>query len=307
MAGVPGCPGCKELNKRIQELERRIDTLQRQVDKLVGALEKSRRAGKRQAAPFSKGKPKAEPKKPGRKPGKDYGRAGRRAIPRQVDEVLDAPLPHRCTDCAGAVVEDRIEKQYQTEIPPVKPLVRGFDVHVGHCERCGKRFQGRHPQQTSDALGAAASQLGPRVVAFSAWLHQVLGLPYGKASDLLSEVYGIDVTPGGLVQAHARLARRGGPAYDHLLDEIRQSAAVDSDGLGFKPHSAASSQSISVGSTSSRLIFAIGRPRRRSCSARTSRSNDLPLPDGPITATNSPGATRKSTPRRASTATLSAR
>ncbi len=195
----------------------------------MAALEKSRRAGKRQAAPFSKGKPKAEPKKPGRKPGKDYGRAARRAIPRQVDEVLDAPLPRRCTECSGAVVEDRVEKQYQTEIPKVKPLVWGFDVHVGHCERCGKRFQGRHPQQTSNALGAAASQLGPKVVAFSAWLHQVLGLPYGKTSDLLSEVYGIDVTPGGLAQAHARLARRGGPAYDHILDEVRQSAAVYPD------------------------------------------------------------------------------
>lgn len=229
MAGVPGCPGCKELSKAVRELERRIEAQQRQIDALAAALEGSRRAGKRQAAPFSKGKPKVEPKKPGRKPGKDYGKAERRAIPRQVDEVLDAPLPHQCADCRGAVVEDRVEKQYQTEIPPVKPLVRGFDVHVGHCERCGKRFQGRHPQQTSDALGAAASQLGPRVVAFSAWFHQVLGLPYGKASDLLSEVYGIDVTPSGLAQAHARLARRGSPAYDRVLDEIRQSAAVYPD------------------------------------------------------------------------------
>jgi transposase len=214
-AAVPGCPGCAALEERVRALE--------------GALEESRRAGKRQAAPFSKGEPKTDPKRPGRKPGKDYGRTARRAIPSEVDEILDAPLPGCCPRCRGRVVEDRVETQYQTEIPPVEPQVLRFDVHVGHCEACGQRVQGRHPQQTSDALGAAASQLGPRVVAFSAWLHQVLGLPYGKASALLEEAFGIEVSSGGLVQAHARLARCGEPAYAGLIEEVRASPAVYPD------------------------------------------------------------------------------
>jgi len=45
-------------------LERRVKELQGQVDKLVLALEGAHRAGKRQAAPFSKGAPKAKPKSP---------------------------------------------------------------------------------------------------------------------------------------------------------------------------------------------------------------------------------------------------
>lgn len=31
---------------------------------------------------------------------------------------------------------------------------RRFQVHCGHCKSCGWRVQGRHPLQTSDALGA---------------------------------------------------------------------------------------------------------------------------------------------------------
>jgi transposase len=36
-------------------------------------VEKLQRADKRQAAPFSRNKPKPDPKRPGRKPGVEYG------------------------------------------------------------------------------------------------------------------------------------------------------------------------------------------------------------------------------------------
>ena len=47
-------------------LARRVTELTAQVDQLRAQLEEARRAGKRQAAPFSKGERKAAPKKPGR-------------------------------------------------------------------------------------------------------------------------------------------------------------------------------------------------------------------------------------------------
>ena len=60
--------------------------------------------------------------------------------------------------------ETRVAKQFQAEIPEVRPHVMQFNVHVGECTDCGRRVQGRHPQQSSDALGAAASQVGPRAI-----------------------------------------------------------------------------------------------------------------------------------------------
>ena len=45
---------------------------------------------------------------------------------------------------------------------------------------CGRRVQGRHPLQTSDALGAAAVQLGPDAVATAAVLNKQLGLSFRK-------------------------------------------------------------------------------------------------------------------------------
>jgi len=49
-------------------------------------------------------------------------------------------------------------------------IVTRFRIHVGHCQACGQRLQGRHPEQTSDALGAAAVQIGPNALGLAAEL-----------------------------------------------------------------------------------------------------------------------------------------
>jgi transposase len=206
-----------------------VNALEERLARVEAALEEARRAGKRQAAPFSKGRPKPSPKKPGRKRGEGYGEANCRAKPRHVDEVLQAPLPRRSPCCQGQAIEERVRAQYQTEIPPVRPLVRRFDVHIGRCASCGRRIQGRHRLQTSDALGAASSQLGPNAVALGAWLHQELGLPYANACAVLEKAFGIALTPGGLAQSLSRLARRAEHGYADLLDDVRRSEAVYPD------------------------------------------------------------------------------
>jgi len=161
-------------------LRREVDHLRRENDRLRKELDAARRAGARQAAPFSKNRPSAHPGRPGRKPGIAYGRRARRSAPTQIDERYDARLPATCPACAGVVIETGLATQYQEELPPVRPIVRAFHVHIGACPQCGRRVQGRHRLQTSDALGAAAAQLGPHAVATAAHLHKECGLPLGK-------------------------------------------------------------------------------------------------------------------------------
>jgi transposase len=136
--------------------------LQAENERLRRQLDAALRAGKRQAAPFARGQPEAQPKKPGRKPGMGYGLKAHRQppSPEQIDEVHEASLPRACPGCGGPLYETRVAQQFQVEIPR-KPIHRQFNIHVGECRQCHRRVQGRHPLQTSDALGAAAAQLGP--------------------------------------------------------------------------------------------------------------------------------------------------
>src|SRR3972149_4074736 len=138
-------------------LEKRVARLEAELQALKELLENTQRRGKRQATPFSKGEPKAAPKTPGRKAGHP---AAHRAVPDKVDRTEEAPLPPACPDCGGPVVEDAIQPQYQIHIPrPIPVNVTQFNIHIGHCETCGQRLQGRHAEQTSDAAGAAEGRV----------------------------------------------------------------------------------------------------------------------------------------------------
>ena len=138
---------CDELVRLSGENER----LRARVGKLEGQLEEARRAGKRQAAPFSRGEPKTQPRRSGRRSGEEHGRYGHREPPGMVDEELDAPLAARC-ECGGEIEHERTEFQYQDELPEPRAVRRRFAVHIGKCRCCGRRHQGRQRFQSSPGL-----------------------------------------------------------------------------------------------------------------------------------------------------------
>jgi transposase len=163
-----------DLKKRLASAEAKIAALTQQVEKLTAALEKSRREGKRQAAPFRKPPKPEPPKKPGRKPGEDYGQHQRKAAPapEEVTERHHVVMPTSCDACGSTDVQPGAAiVLYQIEIPQ-KPIVREFTIETGCCQACGKTVQGRHELQTSDATGAAKVQWGPRAHAAMAWLNK---------------------------------------------------------------------------------------------------------------------------------------
>ncbi len=221
------------LRRERDQLQRETERLRHRIDHLKRQLDDARRAGFRQAAPFAKPL-KKDPKRPGRKPGRAYGPKARRRHPPRVDERYDVPLPAHCPGCAGPVTPTGIATQYQEELPVTRVVVRRFDIQVGRCNRCRRRVQGRHPLQTSDALGAAAAQLGAEVIALVVILNKQLGLSFGKIVTLLQQLYGLTVTRGGLVHAVHRAARQARPTYDALCARVRGSPMVSPDETGWK-------------------------------------------------------------------------
>jgi transposase len=224
----------EQRTEKLAQLEREIEALKIENERLRRLLEEALRAGKRQAAPFSRQKPKAHPQKPGRKAGKHYGRRSRRPLPDHVDEIVEVPLPDRCPRCGGGLEECETVSQFQTEIPEPRVERIEFRIHVGRCGRCRRRVQRRHPRQTSDALGSAASQLGSRALALATQLNKGLGLPYGKTATVLQQAFGLQVSRGGLCQAMARVASKAEPTYNALVEEVRSSPSVTPDETGWR-------------------------------------------------------------------------
>lgn len=233
---TPFCLGCTQRDRRIAELEKNNARLQADCVRLQAQLEEAQRASKRQAAPFSKGEPNPNPKSTARPRGANYGKHGHR--PRftddQIDEILEAPLPDCCPHCGGDVAEDdEVDEQFQEEIP-IKPIRRKFRIHKGKCQHCGRRVRGRHPKQTSDAVGAAASQVGPDAQATIVYLNKHSGMAYGKIADLFERTYGIHLTRSACAQAVLRAGRRLRPAYEEIKQHIRDAEYLTPDETGWR-------------------------------------------------------------------------
>jgi transposase len=128
-------------------------------------------------------------------------------------------LPSACPDCGGPLDESHVAQQFQVEIPRT-PIHRQFNVHVGQCSRCHRRVQGRHALQTSDALGAAVSQLGPDAQAAVVELNKQGGLSHGKVTQCLKSLFGIPLSRGGSVQTVLRAAARCEPAYEAIRQSV---------------------------------------------------------------------------------------
>jgi transposase len=180
-----------------------------------------------------RGAAKKDPVRPGRKRGEDYGTKVHRPVPEHVDEEIFVGLPDGCPCCRGERELEDVVDQYQEEIVEVRGHVRRFRVSRGRCRRCGKRAQGRHRDQTSDAVGAAASQVGPRAVAIAAQLNKELGIAMGKVSQIRG-LFGVSVTPGGLYHAIGRLARAARPTCQALVLAVQGSETVAADETGWR-------------------------------------------------------------------------
>jgi transposase len=88
--------------------------------------------------------------------------------------------------------------------------------------------------QTSDALGAAAAQLGPDAQAAIVELNKQGGLSHGKVTRCLGSLFGISLSRGGSVHTVLRAASRCEPVYESIRQTVAQSDWVVPDETGWR-------------------------------------------------------------------------
>jgi transposase len=226
-------PKITELLEIIEKQQQQIERLEQMVQQQQEEIEYLKRIGKRQAAPFARRHGVEKPKRPGRKAGK--GKFARRELPQvvKIHETKEAKLDG-CPECGGHLQVIRQHEQFVTDIPVVEVKTTHFVTYSGYCTSCQKRMRSQHPDQTSQATGAAGVMVGPRAKALAADLKHRLGVSYGKVSEVLNDAFGLSVSRSGWCQADQKLARTAQPVYEELLEAIRQCSVVNADETGWR-------------------------------------------------------------------------
>jgi transposase len=217
----------EELRAEIKSLKDQLKDLNDRNDGLSAKVSALEQKTARQAAPFRirEQQRKMNPQKPGRK----AGHAGSyRPVPAVVDEEIVVPL-ETCPECGRGVGACRAVVQYIEELPVVRPRVVKLTTHEADCVGCCKAVRSTHPLQVSLARGAAGVQLGPRAMALATTLNKQHGLTVRKTCSVLKDLFQLQLSPGGLTQALARLAGKLEPAYERLRARLRDGPYVHSD------------------------------------------------------------------------------
>ena len=216
-----------ELVQAVARLTDQVEQLTREVGQLREQLEQAQSAAARQAAPFRRPDRLKKPADSHQKPGRPCGHPGtHRRVP-HVDHHQEVPLVC-CPRCGGTMGDVHRVEQIIEEIPPVRPVVYRIVTYRATCARCGE-VASRHPLQTSEATGAAGVHLGPRAIALATALNKFHGLTMRRTCQILRELAGLDLTPGGLSQMVDRVADRVKGDYDGLINRIRGAPAVNAD------------------------------------------------------------------------------
>ena len=125
-----------ELIALVSRQQDQVARLTATIKELRKQLAEAKRAGKRQAAPFSKGGRTSKPRRPGRKPG--MGNFSYRKPP-SADEVTEPPVDvsvddDNCPGCGGVLEQAGVDVAYVTDIPAMpRPQVTEYRVQVCRC------------------------------------------------------------------------------------------------------------------------------------------------------------------------------
>lgn len=185
-----------EVQAYICAVEARVAALEATVEQLREQLQQDSRTSSR---PPSSDPPQAVAQRPrrepsGRRPGGQPGHEGhaRRLVPvAQVDVVVPVK-PERCRRCQQPLQgeDPQPQRQQVTEIPPVKPMVTGYQVHQLVCSACGEATRAALPP------GVPPGGLGPRLQATTALCTGASHLSKRTTQDLLEALFGVSLGLG---------------------------------------------------------------------------------------------------------------
>ncbi len=155
------------------------------------------------------------------------GRAGGgRPLHPDPDQVIIAKAKV-CPHCGEGVSDagQSLHAVYdKIELPPVKPIVTRVEQYGGRCAGCGQPYVAPVPAGMEPGTPCGAS-----VQSLATYLRYTHAISYERLSALLSQVFGLDISEGGLAHVFQRVKGRLDHRVTEILTRLRSSRLICSD------------------------------------------------------------------------------
>ena len=179
--------------------------------------------------PATDRKERREQSKPG---GAKPGHEGRSRVMCDEPGAVVDHRPHHCSCCGGdlhaALSAEVVSLSEQIELPEVAPAVTQHRRLAVHCPTCGTRVVAAVPE------AARGTPFGPRLHAVATYLKTFQALSYERLQAALSDLFGLTLSQGGLMNLLQRAQRRFRSGREEAVSTLRRATVVASDETGVR-------------------------------------------------------------------------
>lgn len=167
--------------------------------------------------------------KSGRKPGGQKGHKGNMLKMTECPDDVIVHTPQYCNCCGNDLSGQTgrfIGKRQVIELPEVKARYIEHQVYGRKCQ-CGHITEGEFPKEIR-----AHIQYGNSVESLISYFYSRHYVPFLRMKEIMSEIFNLPISEGGIHYLLGRFTRRVKPFYDQIRDRIEQSSVVGSDETG---------------------------------------------------------------------------
>jgi transposase len=145
------------------------------------------------------------------------------------ERIVSALVCQGCGADVSTVAQSAVQVYDRIEIPEVKPDVTRVTLKGGVCPCCARRFKATAPEGLKPG-----SPFGPNLRAFVIYLRSVQGIPMARMTDVLKDLFGLDISEGALVNV-LDAARQAFAAQTSLIKQrLFAGTALASDETGMR-------------------------------------------------------------------------
>jgi len=225
--------GQLSLEEKIDFLLKRVDYLEAEVIRLTDRLAKyenpknSKNSSKPPSSDFPN-LPKTQSlrESSGKKPGGQFGHDGTTLKMVTSPDIIETHCPSFCTCCGedlSTIPAIFIGKRQVIDIPPIQPIVTEHQIFNKSC-KCGQLNQASFP------LGVNAPvSYGENVQAMIAYLSARQYLPVNRLAELLSDLFGLSVSTGGIDYILTKMKSKASIAYESIRQNVLKSKVIGAD------------------------------------------------------------------------------
>lgn len=199
---------CKKLEELLKKALDRIAYLEEQINQNSSNSSKPPSTDRKANTRSSKNR--------NSKPRQGFSRA---LVPLDQVDKHEICEVHGCPHCGSTDLTSKGNPiiLQQVELPEVKGIITQFDLYNYHCRTCKSSLIAPLPE------GVPNSAFGPRLMALVSNLTGVFHLSKDDAKQLISDLYGINVSDGSVINIEERVTQALNPIYKQIHSFVTES------------------------------------------------------------------------------------